>query len=93
MYSYLSTKYRLDQNLSYSYSSAQPSAKVLGFAFWDIAKHPNSAGSPAILAGTSFANITIQDFLNLYGIIYKSAGNRLVDGTVLTEDTYTVLGE
>lgn len=93
VYSYLSTKYRLDQNLSYSYSSAQPSAKVLGFAFWDIAKHPNSAGSPAILAGTSFANITIQDFLNLYGIIYKSAGNRLVDGTVLTEDTYTVLGE
>lgn len=93
VYSYLSTKYRLDQNLSYSYSSAHPSAKVLGFAFWDISGHPNSAGSAQILAGTSFGNITIQQFLGLYGVIYKSAGNRLVDGTVLTEDTYTVLGE
>jgi hypothetical protein len=93
VYCYLSKKYRLDDVLPYSYTCSHPSADVIGFAYWDISKHPNTAGSANILAGTSFGNITIQDFLNLYGIIYKSAGTRLSDGTILTQDTYTVLGE
>jgi len=93
VYCYLSKKYRLDYVLPLSYTCSHPSATLLGFSYWDITKHPNAAGSPTILAGTSFGAITISDFLNLYGVIYKSAGTRLEDGTVLTTDTYTVLGE
>jgi hypothetical protein len=41
----------------------------------------------------SMGNMTIQSLLSLYGLLYKSAGTRLADGTVLTEDTYDTLGE
>jgi hypothetical protein len=92
VYGYLSRKYNLDPVLPLNYTSSHPSATLLDYSYWDISKHPNTAGSAKILAGTSFGNITIQDFLSLYGIIYKSAGTRLSDGTVLTQDTYTVLG-
>jgi len=93
VYCYLSKKYRLDEVLPQTFTCSHPSADILGYSYWDISKHPNAAGSASILSGVSFGNITIQQFLNLYGIIYKSAGTRLVDGTVLTEDTYTVLGD
>lgn len=97
VYSYLSEKYRLDYVLPLTYTSAHPSASLLGYSYWDISKHPNAAGSQRILAtygeGVSFGALSISDFINLYGIIYKSAGTRLEDGTVLTQDTYSVLGE
>ena len=97
VYCYLSKKYRLDHVLPLTYTCSHPSAALLGYSYWDISKHPNAAGSQKILAtygdGVSFGAITVSDFINLYGIIYKSAGTRLEDGTVLTQDTYTVLGE
>jgi hypothetical protein len=93
VYGYLSRKYNLDPVLPLSYATSHPSATLLGYSYWDISKHPNAAGSAKILAGTSFGNITIDDFLSLYGVIYRSAGTRLSDGTVLTQDTYTVMGE
>ena len=37
--------------------------------------------------------IAIDDFGNLYGYVYKSAGTRGADGTVQTTDTYTLLGQ
>jgi len=93
VYGYLSRKYNLDPVMPLSYATSHPSATLLGYSYWDISKHPSTAGSAKILAGTSFGNITIKDFLSLYGVIYRSAGTRLSDGTVLTQDTYTVLGE
>ena len=44
------------------------------------------------LATASFGEITVEDFVNLYGLVYKSEGTRLADGTVLTQDTYDRLG-
>lgn len=93
VYSYLSKKYRLDYVLPLTYSSSHPSAELLGLAYWDISKHPNAVGSSKILSGTSLGTIRIDDFINQQGFIYKSAGTRLPDGTVLGEDTYTAFGE
>ena len=94
VYSYLSKKYNLDSVLPYTFPAAHPSASLLSSTgYWDISKHPNAYNSSRVLSGTTFGDITLKDFLSLFGVIYKSAGTRLSDGTVLTEDTYTVLGE
>lgn len=45
------------------------------------------------LAAPSFGEITVDDFVNLYGLVYKSKGTRLADGTVLAQDTYDRLGD
>lgn len=94
VYAYLSKKYKLDEVLPYTFTAAHPSAELFSTSgYWDISTHPNAYGSSRVLAGTSFGDISLTDFLSLFGVIYKSAGTRLADGTVLTEDTYTVLGE
>ena len=92
--SYLSRKYRLDRVLPASYAGSAPSGDLYGITtgFWSISKHPNTIGSTRVLSGVSFGSVTIEDFINLYGVLYKSEGTRLADGTVLTEDTYERLG-
>jgi len=45
------------------------------------------------LATASFGEISVEDFVNLYGLVYKSEGTKLADGTVLTQDTYDRLGD
>ena len=97
VYAYLSRKYRLEEVLGEFFEGAgfgcYPAAVAAGYPYWDVSKHPNSAGSKNIPRGTSMGNMKIQDMLSLYGLVYKSAGTKLSDGTVLTEDTYDVLGE
>jgi hypothetical protein len=97
VYSYLSRKYRLEASLGQFFEGAgfgcYPAAVAAGYPYWYIAKHPNTAGSRSVPRGISMGNITIQALLSLYGLVYKSAGTRLANGTVLTEDTYDTLGE
>lgn len=100
VYAYLSQKYRLDGVIPDTFTASHPSAEPFygtGTSaykqFWDIAKHPNTAGSKAILPGVSFGTVSIAYLNSLYGLLYKSAGTRLGDGTVLNADTYTQLGE
>jgi hypothetical protein len=97
VYAYLSRKYRLEASLGQFFEGAgfgcYPAAVAAGYPYWYIAKHPNTAGSKAVPLGMSMGNMTIQSLLSLYGLLYKSAGTRLADGTVLTEDTYDTLGE
>jgi hypothetical protein len=97
VYAYLSRKYRLEASLGQFFEGAgfgcYPAAVAAGYPYWYIAKHPNAAGSRSVPRGTSMGNITIQALLSLYGLVYKSAGTRLANGTVLTKDTYDTLGE
>jgi hypothetical protein len=97
VYSYLSRKYRLEASLGQFFEGAgfgcYPAAVAAGFPYWYIAKHPNTAGSRSVPRGISMGNITIQALLSLYGLVYKSEGTRLANGTVLTQDTYDTLGE
>jgi hypothetical protein len=97
VYSYLSRKYRLEASLGQFFEGAgfgcYPAAVAAGYPYWYISKHPNTAGSRSVPRGISMGNITIQAMLSLYGLVYKSAGTRLANGTVLTQDTYDTLGE
>jgi hypothetical protein len=97
VYSYLSRKYRLEASLGQFFEGAgfgcYPAAVAAGYPYWYISKHPNTAGSRSVPIGISMGNITIQALLSLYGLIYKSEGTRLANGTVLTQDTYDTLGE
>jgi hypothetical protein len=97
VYSYLSRKYRLEASLGQFFEGAgfgcYPAAVAAGYPYWYIAKHPNTAGSRSVPRGISMGNMTIQALLSLYGLVYKSEGTRLADGTVLTQDTYDTLGE
>jgi hypothetical protein len=97
VYSYLSRKYRLEASLGQFFEGAgfgcYPAAVAAGYPYWYISKHPNTAGSRSVPRGISMGNMTIQALLSLYGLVYKSAGTRLSNGTVLTQDTYDTLGE
>ena len=97
VYAYLSRKYRLEASLGQFFEGAgfgcYPAAVAAGYPYWYISKHPNTAGSRSVPRGISMGNITIQALLSLYGLVYKSAGTRLANGTVLTQDTYDTLGE
>ena len=93
VYSYLSRKYRAETVMPSVYVSSRPSAFGVTSGYWNISKHPNTSGSSKILAGASMGAIAIDDFGNLYGYVYKSAGTRGADGTVQTTDTYTLLGQ
>jgi hypothetical protein len=97
VYAYLSRKYRLEASLGQFFEGAgfgcYPAAVAAGYPYWYISKHPNTAGSRSVPIGISMGNMTIQALLSLYGLVYKSAGTRLANGTVLTQDTYDTLGE
>jgi len=97
VYAYLSRKYRLEASLGQFFEGAgfgcYPAAVAAGYPYWYISKHPNTAGSRSVPIGISMGNTTIQALLSLYGLVYKSAGTRLANGTVLTQDTYDTLGE
>ena len=97
VYAYLSKKYRLENVLGEFFEGAgfgcYPAAVAAGYPYWYVSKHPNTVGSKRIPQGISMGNMTIQDFISLYGLVYKSAGTKLSDGTVLTEDTYDTLGD
>jgi hypothetical protein len=93
VYSYLSRKYKAETIMPSVYVSSHPSAFGVTSGYWNISKHPNAAGSSKILAGASMGAISIEDFSAIYGYVYKSAGTRLADGSVLTTDTYIALGK
>ena len=92
VYSYLSRKYRAETIMPSIYVSSHPSAFGLTSGYWNIAKHPNKSGSSKIPIGVSMGSISIEDFTALYGYVYKSAGTRLGDGSIITTDTYIALG-
>ena len=93
VYSYLSRKYKAETVMPSVYVSSHPSAFGLTSGYWNIAKHPNSSGSSKIASGASMGAISIEDFTAIYGYVYKSAGTRLADGSILTTDTYISLGQ
>ncbi|NDB82303.1 MAG: hypothetical protein EB127_06125 [Alphaproteobacteria bacterium] len=97
VYSYLSKKYRLDQILAQFFEGVgfgcYPAAVAAGYPYWYVSNHPSKSGSRKIVEGISMGNIVIQDMLSLSGVLYKSAGTKLANGTVLTQDTYDNLGE
>ena len=93
VYSYLSRKYRAETVMPSVYVSSHPSAFGLTNGYWNISKHPNSSGSSKIAVGASMGAIAINDFIAVYGYVYKSAETRLADGSVLSADTYILLGQ
>lgn len=93
VYSYLSRKYKAETVMPSVYVSSRPSAFGLTSGYWNIAKHPNSSGSSKIVSGASMGAISVEDFTAIYGYVYKSAGTRLADGSILTTDTYILLGQ
>jgi hypothetical protein len=92
VYGYLSRKYGMDNKLPDALASAHPSAAIVGQTYWAISNHPNSVNFSNIPAGSEFSGITISNFLSMADTIYKSAGTRLPDGTVISGDTYGTLG-
>jgi len=93
IYSYLSRKYRVETVMPSVYVSSRPSAFGVTSGYWNIAKHPNKSGSSKIPFGVSLGAISIEDFDAVYGYVYKSAGTRLADGSILKTDTYIALGQ
>jgi hypothetical protein len=93
VYSYLSRKYKAETAMPSVYVSSYPSAFGVTSGYWNISKHPNASGSSKIALGASMGAISINDFVAIYGYTYKSAGTRLADGSVLTTDTYILLGQ
>jgi hypothetical protein len=92
VYQYISQKYNLNTTMPDSFPLSHPSAYSAGFTYWSIENHPNSKGLDAFPAGLCFGGITISDFLFFPDTIYKSAGSRLSDFTVLSGDTYNTSG-
>lgn len=56
--------------------------------YWGIQPHPNTNGLDTIPKGAEFSGITLNRFFAMNETVYKSAGTRLSDGTVLGSDTY-----
>lgn len=93
VYGYLSKKYSgLGDRLPESLASARPSAEAYGLTYWNIEHHPNTKNLTTIPAGASFAGICLENFLAIPDVVYKSAGTRLADGTIVSSDTYTDIG-
>ena len=93
IYSYLSRKYGVETVMPSVYVSSRPSAFGVTSGYWNISKHPNKSGSSKIPLGVSLGAISIEDFGAIYGYVYKSAGTRLADGSILKTDTYIALGQ
>jgi len=93
VYAYLAKKYSsLGDKLPDSYHWARNSAAEYGLTYWNIEHHPNTKDLNTIPVGAQFGGISLENFLAIPDTIYKSAGTRLADGTVLSSDTYTSIG-
>ena len=88
VYGYLSRKYALEAKMPDAFKTSHNSAYLSGLSYWTIQPHPNTNGLDTIPKGAEFSGITLNRFFAMNETVYKSAGTRLSDGTVLGGDTY-----
>lgn len=88
VYGYLSRKYALEAKMPDAFKTSHNSAYLAGLSYWGIQPHPNTNGLDTIPKGAEFSGITLNRFFAMNETVYKSAGTRLSDGTVLGSDTY-----
>lgn len=88
VYGYLSRKYALETKMPDAFKTSHNSAYLAGISYWGIQPHPNTNGLDTIPKGAEFSGITLNKFFAMNETVYKSAGTRLSDGTVLGSDTY-----
>lgn len=88
VYGYLSRKYALETKMPDAFKTSHNSAYLAGISYWGIQPHPNTNGLDTIPKGAEFSGITLNRFFAMNETVYKSAGTRLSDGTVLGSDTY-----
>lgn len=89
VYGYLSRKYALETKMPDAFKTSHNSAYLAGISYWGIQPHPNTNGLDTIPKGAEFSGITLNRFFAMNETVYKSAGTRLSNGTVLGGDTYT----
>ena len=89
VYGYLSRKYALEAKMPDSFKTSHNSAYLSRLPYWEIEQHPSIYSRiDRIPVGSEFSGITLQHFFALNEVLYKSAGTRLLNGTVLGGDTY-----
>jgi len=94
VYKYLSLKYGLEEKLPEDMKSVRNSVSSHGrtAAYWLIESHPNKKNLKTLPYGAEFSGITLSEFFEMPKHLYKSAGTRLSNGSVLAGDTYSNIG-